>query len=89
MRVFLYLESIDPPVGYIYQGGQVRKFTSIMKSFSFYFQVLFSTKKYSCDKQKLGKNFDKYAHLTNWSLHGLPANHERLLADKVFYCKLK
>ena len=52
------------------------------------FQVLFSTKKYSCDKQKLGKNFDKYAHLTNWSLHGLPANHERLLADKVFYCEL-
>jgi len=66
MRVFLYLESMDPPVGYIYHGGQ----------------VLFSTKKYSCDKKKLGKNFDKYAHLTNWSLHGLPNNHERLLADK-------
>ena len=30
----------------------------------------------------MGANFDKYAHLTNWSLHALPNNYDRLLANK-------
>jgi len=66
MRIFLYLESMNPPVGYVYHGGQ----------------VLFSTKKYTCERETLGSNFDKYAHLTNWSLHGKDDNHEALLANK-------
>merc|ERR1712106_814186 len=58
--------SMNPPRGYLHHGGQ----------------VLFSTKKYSYDHSTLGANFDKYAHLTNWSIHSLPSNYDRLLAKK-------
>ena len=66
MRIFLLLTSMNPPCGYLHHGGQ----------------VLFSTKKYSYDHSTLGANFDKYAHLTNWSIHSLPNNYDRLLAKK-------
>ena len=66
MRIFLLLTSMNPPCGYLHRGGQ----------------VLFSTKKYSYDHSTLGANFDKYAHLTNWSIHSLPENYDRLLAKK-------
>jgi len=66
MRIFLLLTSMNPPCGYLHLGGQ----------------VLFSTKKYSYDHSTLGANFDKYAHLTNWSIHSLPNNYDRLLAKK-------
>jgi len=66
MRIFLLLTSMNPPRGYLHHGGQ----------------VLFSTKKYSYDHATLGANFDKYAHLTNWSIHSLPNNYDRLLAKK-------
>ena len=81
IRVFLLLTEINPPCGYIHRGGQVHVqfFTS---SLTLCLQVLFSTKKYSREHSTMGVNFDKYAHLTNWSLHALPNNYDRLLANK-------
>ena len=57
IRVFLYLESIDPPVGYIYQGGQVRKFTSIMISYSFYFLGIIQYKEIFMRQTKAWEKF--------------------------------
>ena len=57
MRVFLYLESIDPPVGYIYQGGQVSKFNSFMLSFLFYVSGIIQYKEIFMRQTKAWEKF--------------------------------
>ena len=66
LRVFLVITSLQPLCGYLHTGGQ----------------VLFSTHKYRRDEDSLGENFDKHAHLTNWSIHHLEENYKALIEDK-------
>lgn len=66
LRVFLVITSLQPLCGYLHTGGQ----------------VLFSTHKYRRDEDSLGENFDKHAHLTNWSIHHREENYKALIEDK-------
>jgi len=66
LRVFVIITKLKPLTGFLHSGGQ----------------VLFSTKPYRDDEGSFGDSFDKYSHLTNWSIHHLSNNHEALLRKK-------